>query len=398
MASKTSIFFFTFATVFFVISSNALEYPEELFDPSLFQDLQAEPYPPPSPPPEPNTAAVVPAMFVLGDSSVDAGNNNFLGTFARADRLPYGRDFDTHLPTGRFCNGRIPVDFLASRLGIPLVSSYLENAGSIEDMSHGVNYASAGAGIIFASGSDLGQRVSFSQQIQQLSDTFQLFKMNMGVEAAANIISKSILYVSIGTNDYIHYYLLNVSGIQSLYTPWSFNRFLANTVKQQIKNLYAAGVRKVVIMGLAPMGCAPHYLWKYRSKNGECIEDMNNMIMEFNFVMRYVVEQLNDELPGAIIIFCDVYQGSMDIIENHERYGFNVTAVACCGMGKYKGWIMCLSPEMACRNASTHIWWDQYHPTEAVNKILAENVWSGLHSSMCYPMNMRDMSILYSDD
>ncbi|CAA7042266.1 unnamed protein product [Microthlaspi erraticum] len=54
----------------------------------------------------------VPALFVFGDSSVDCGTNNFLGTLARADRLPYGRDFDTHQPTGRFCNGRIPVDFL----------------------------------------------------------------------------------------------------------------------------------------------------------------------------------------------------------------------------------------------------------------------------------------------
>jgi len=54
----------------------------------------------------------VPALFVFGDSSVDSGTNNFLGTLARADRLPYGRDFDTHQPTGRFCNGRIPVDYL----------------------------------------------------------------------------------------------------------------------------------------------------------------------------------------------------------------------------------------------------------------------------------------------
>lgn len=55
---------------------------------------------------------LVPALFVIGDSSVDCGTNNYLGTLARADRLPYGRDFDTHSPTGRFSNGRIPVDYL----------------------------------------------------------------------------------------------------------------------------------------------------------------------------------------------------------------------------------------------------------------------------------------------
>ena len=32
-----------------------------------------------------------------------------INAFARdEDRLLYGRDFDTHKPTGRFCNGRIP--------------------------------------------------------------------------------------------------------------------------------------------------------------------------------------------------------------------------------------------------------------------------------------------------
>lgn len=59
-----------------------------------------------------SSSSLAPALFVMGDSSVDCGTNNFLGTFARANHLPYGRDFDTHQPTGRFSNGRIPVDYL----------------------------------------------------------------------------------------------------------------------------------------------------------------------------------------------------------------------------------------------------------------------------------------------
>ena len=70
-------------------------------------------------PPDPQISPTkVPALFVIGDSSVDCGTNNFLGTFARADRLPYGKDFDTHQPTGRFCNGRIPVDYIGNFLFI----------------------------------------------------------------------------------------------------------------------------------------------------------------------------------------------------------------------------------------------------------------------------------------
>nr|XP_033515668.1 GDSL esterase/lipase At5g08460-like [Nicotiana tomentosiformis] len=339
----------------------------------------------------PTKEFLVPALFVIGDSSVDCGTNNFLGTFARADRLHYGRDSNTHQPTGRFCSGRIPVDYLTLRLGLPFVPSYLGQAGSIEDMILGFNYASAGAGIIFSSGSELGQHISLAQQIEQATDTIQQFIMTIGEEATADLMSTSVFYISIGANDYILYYLRNVSDVQSVYLPWSFNQFLAQTMKQEIKNLYNANVRKVVVMELAPIGCAPYNLRLYHSKNGQCVETINDMILEFNFVVRYIVAELNEELVGATVIFCDAFEGSIDIIQNHDRYGFSVTDEACCGLGKYKGWILCISPEIAFSNASNHIWWDQFHPTDAVNAILADNVWSGLHTPMCYPMNLQDM-------
>ncbi|KAF3448721.1 hypothetical protein FNV43_RR09434 [Rhamnella rubrinervis] len=342
----------------------------------------------------PQTPTLVPALFVIGDSSVDSGTNNYLGTLARADRLPYGRDFDTHRPTGRFCNGRIPVDYLALRLGLPFVPSYLGQPGTVEDMMHGVNYASAGAGVLFTSGSELGQHISLTQQIQQFTDTFQQFVLSMGEQAATDLISNSVFYISIGINDYIHYYLRNVSNVQNLYLPWSFNQFIASIIREEIKNLYNLNARKMVVMGLAPIGCSPHYLWQYRrSTNGECVEDINNMVMEFNFIMRYMIEELDQELPASNIIFCDVFEASMDILKNHERYGFNITTDACCGLGQYNGWIMCVSENMACTNASNHIWWDQFHPTDAVNAILADNVWNGLHTRICYPMNLEDMVV-----
>lgn len=80
-------------------------------------------------------------------------------------------------------------------------------------------------------------------------------------------------------------------------------------------------------MGLAPIGCAPYYLWQYGSEDGDCIKVINNMIMEFNFVMRFTISELRKELTDANIIFCDAYQGSMDIIKNFDRYGKNKTLV-----------------------------------------------------------------------
>lgn len=79
------------------------------------------------------------------------------------------------------------------------------------------------------------------------------------------------------------------------------------------QNLYNDKVRKVVVMGLALIGCAPYYLWLYSSENGECVKNINDMILEFS--------ELNEELADATIIFCDAFEGSVDIIQNYNRYG-----------------------------------------------------------------------------
>lgn len=53
--------------------------------------------------------ALVPAMFIFGDSLIDNGNNNNLASLAKANYFPYGIDFNGG-PTGRFSNGFTMVD------------------------------------------------------------------------------------------------------------------------------------------------------------------------------------------------------------------------------------------------------------------------------------------------
>ena len=59
------------------------------------------------------TAAVSPAVFVFGDSTVDVGNNNFLPSDApKVNFPPWGIDFPGRTPTGRFSNGFIYSDYI----------------------------------------------------------------------------------------------------------------------------------------------------------------------------------------------------------------------------------------------------------------------------------------------
>ncbi|VAI78271.1 unnamed protein product [Triticum turgidum subsp. durum] len=98
---------------------------------------------------------VVPAVIVFGDSTVDTGNNNVIGTVLKSNFPPYGRDLQGGA-TGRFCNGRLPPDFVSEALGLPpLVPAYLDPAYGIEDFATGVVFASAGSGLDNATASVL---------------------------------------------------------------------------------------------------------------------------------------------------------------------------------------------------------------------------------------------------
>ncbi|KAG6386864.1 hypothetical protein SASPL_152041 [Salvia splendens] len=84
-------------------------------------------------------------MYVFGDSLSDVGNNKYLNDSSdKVNFLPYGIDFSGG-PTGRFSNGKILVDFI----GLPLLPSYADDViAKGENILYGVNYASAGAGIL----------------------------------------------------------------------------------------------------------------------------------------------------------------------------------------------------------------------------------------------------------
>ncbi|KAM3215316.1 hypothetical protein ACQJBY_067360 [Aegilops geniculata] len=99
---------------------------------------------------------VVPAMFVLGASTLDVGNNNHLPgkDVPRADHPFYGIDFPGGpRATGRFSNGYNVADFVARHLGFersPLAYLELKSRNYIipSALKTGVSYASAGAGIL----------------------------------------------------------------------------------------------------------------------------------------------------------------------------------------------------------------------------------------------------------
>lgn len=58
------------------------------------------------------------ALFLFGDSALDAGNNNYIiNASFQADYFPYGETFFKY-PTGRFSDGRLVPDFIGKMLRV----------------------------------------------------------------------------------------------------------------------------------------------------------------------------------------------------------------------------------------------------------------------------------------
>uniref|UniRef100_A0A7N2QYG7 Uncharacterized protein n=1 Tax=Quercus lobata TaxID=97700 RepID=A0A7N2QYG7_QUELO len=93
-------------------------------------------------------------------------------------------------------------------------------------------------------------------------------------------------------------------------------------------------------------------------------------ILLFNSKLNTTIDSLNKNLPDSRIVYVDVYNPFLDIIENPQNYGFHVADRGCCGTGDIEVAVLCTLTPTTCVNASDYIFWDSYHPTEAVYRTL----------------------------
>ncbi|KAL5704054.1 hypothetical protein ACHQM5_022528 [Ranunculus cassubicifolius] len=328
-------------------------------------------------PPENGAARreLVPAMFIFGDSLIDNGNNNDLPSFAKANYYPYGIDFNGGRPTGRFCNGLTMVDGIAQLLGLPLIPPHSQASG--DNMLHGVNYASAAAGILDITGRNFVSRIPFNQQIKNFESTLDQITDKLGANDVAKALAPCLFFVGMGSNDYLNNYLMPNYPTKNQYNGQQFANYLILQYTRQITNLYNLGARKFVLSGVGQMGCIPSIL--AQSPDGKCSEQVNQLVTPFNTNIKAMMNDLSTNLPGSKFIFIDIYRMfEQDIMRNPAQYG---------------GQITCLPFQTPCANRKEYMYWDAFHPTEVVNLLLARRAFSG-STDFVYPMNIQQLASL----
>ncbi|GLJ21773.1 hypothetical protein SUGI_0406330 [Cryptomeria japonica] len=337
----------------------------------------------------------VPALFIFGDSITDNGNNNYITTLAKANFFPYGIDFEEGRATGRFCNGMTTVDVLAKLLGLPLIPPYAAASTKGVAVMNGVNYASGAAGILDETGRNLLGRVTFNEQIANFGNTVNDITSHLGsAEEVAEYLSKSIFAITFGSNDYINNYL--VPGFYSssrTYTSEDYSDLLISHFSQQLVKLYNLGARKFAVAAVGPLGCLPSQLPNNINGSSTCVDRVNQEVSLFNSKLKHLLRIMEINLPGAHFVYGDAYSSVTDIINNPTSYGFIVTNQGCCGIGRNNGQISCLPGVFPCPKRNQYVFWDSFHPTEAVNIIVATKAYNGsLYDAS--PINIKELAQL----
>ncbi|EYU38777.1 hypothetical protein ABFS82_03G072800 [Erythranthe guttata] len=315
--------------------------------------------------------ATFPALFIFGDSIFDTGNNNYIKTIAKANFPPYGKDFIGGIPTGRFSDGKIPSDLSAEELGIKtILPPFLDPSLQDQDLLTGVSFASASTGYDPLT-ARLSSVLSFSDQLELFKEYISKLNKIAGDEKSSAILRESLFLVDGGNNDFLITYFGTLLRKFQYDVP-SYIDLLVSHASTFVQELYGLGARKIGVFGLPPIGCVPVSRTLRGGLKRKCAKEYNEAAQLFNNKLSAEIASLKSaQLSEAIIVYADIYNPTLDIIRNPQKYGFEIVDKGCCGTGTVELSFLC---KYACSDVSDYVFWDSVHPTEKTYRIIVHRI------------------------
>ncbi|XAR62800.1 Alpha-L-fucosidase [Bertholletia excelsa] len=312
-----------------------------------------------------------PAIFNFGDSNSDTGA--LAAVFLSLPMPPpYGETF-FGMPSGRFSDGRLIIDFMAKSLGMPFLSPYLDSVGA--NYSKGVNFAVGESTIRPFRSLGFGPGpfyldIQFSQFLIFRNNS-KIVRKQGGVFAnllpEEEVYSKALYTIEIGQND-ISY------RIATKMMPEKINSTVPRMIRNvtwHVESLYNVGARSFWIHNTGPIGCLANVLTNIPISPDQI--DEAGCAKNFNSVAQY----FNYKLKQAVSFF-----------SNPQKYGFVEPLVVCCGLGgkyNYNSLKACGIFATSCSNPSVKVIWDGGHYTDAANKIVFDKISTGAFSDPPIP-------------
>ncbi|CAM8962475.1 unnamed protein product [Rhodiola kirilowii] len=290
------------------------------------------------------------AMFNFGDSNSDTG-----GRSAALMEIgsPNGETFFHH-PSGRGCDGRLVIDFIAEELKLPHLDAYLDSLGT--SFRHGAN---------FATGLKMGHIAEYLPRLEDFSTG--LYTIDIG--------QNDLAYGFEHTNE-----KLVVKSMPDILHQYS----------KAILALYKEGARYFWVHNTGPIGCLPYSVIYDHHKPGNldkhgCVRTQNNVAKEFNRQLKAKLTQISEKLPRIVFTYVDVYTSKYNLIKQARKLGFGDPMKFCCG--SYYGYhINCGEKPIKvngtvygnpCEDPSKVISWDGIHYSQSANILIAKQILNG---------------------
>ncbi|KAF7817773.1 GDSL esterase/lipase [Senna tora] len=329
------------------------------------------------------------ALFVFGDSLVDSGNNNYLVTPARADSPPYGIDYPTHKPTGRFSNGFNIPDLISQRLGaaqspLPYLSPELRGK---KKLLVGANFASAGVGILNDTGVQFLNTIKMYRQIEYFEEYQQRVSGLIGAGRTKRLLNGALILITVGGNDFVNnYYLVPCSARSTQYSLPDYVNLLILEYRKLLVRLHDVGACRVLVTGTGPLGCVPAEM-AMRGTNGGCSAELQRAAALYNPQLQRMLQGLNNKFGRDIFIAVNTPLMHNAFLTNPHAYGFSTSKIACCGQGPYNGIGVCTSRSNLCPDRTLYVFWDAFHPSQKANTLIVHQIMTGSTTYM-NPLNL----------
>ncbi|XP_058743778.1 GDSL esterase/lipase 5-like [Vicia villosa] len=326
------------------------------------------------------------ALFIFGDSYLDAGNNNYINTttYDQANFLPYGETY-FNFPTGRFSDGRLISDFIAEYANIPLVPPFLQPG--FNQYYNGVNFASGGAGALVETyqGSVWVFLIPLKTQARNFKKVATRLRHKLGTYDSKTLLSNGVYMFSIGSNDYLSPFLTN-SDVLKYHSHSEYVGMVVGNFTSTIKEIYKRGARKFAILNLPPLGCLPIARIIQSKGTNSCLEELSSLASIHNQAIYAILLKLEMRLKGFKFSLYDLNFDVTQMINHPLKYALKEGKSTCCGSGQFRGKYSCGGKRgekhfELCEKPNEYLFWDSFHLTENAYRQLAARMWDHTKNS-----------------
>lgn len=166
----------------------------------------------------------------------------------------------------------------------------------------------------------------------------------------------------------------------------------------KLKAIDELGARRIVVYGVPAIGCVPSQRTLAGGPLRNCADNSNQASQVYNTKLQALLDSLSQKLPLSKIVYVDVYNPLLHIVQNPQEYGtkfihhsffcrdkylfsiffpssgagFDVVDKGCCGTGDIEVSVLCNKLSKTCPDRSRYLFWDSYHPTEKGYQILVD--------------------------